>query len=77
MCIRDSDRPGHDLRYAIDSTKIREELGWEPQETFKTGLRKTVQWYLANREWVESVKTGAYRKWLEENYGNRVKDQTS
>ncbi len=71
------DRPGHDLRYAIDSTKIREELGWEPQETFETGLRKTVQWYLANKEWAESVKTGAYRKWLEENYGSRVKDQCS
>lgn len=69
-----ADRPGHDLRYAIDSTKIREELGWKPQETFETGLRKTVQWYLNNEEWIESVRTGAYRKWLEENYGKRVKN---
>jgi len=69
-----ADRPGHDLRYAIDSTKIREELGWKPEETFETGLRKTVQWYLNNEEWIESVRTGAYRKWLEENYGKRVKN---
>lgn len=56
-----TDRPGHDLRYAVDSTRLREELGWQPQETFETGLRKTVQWYLDNQEWVERVMSGAYR----------------
>jgi len=66
------DRPGHDLRYAIDAGKITAELGWKPAETFETGLRKTVRWYLENREWVESIKTGAYRTWMERNYGARV-----
>lgn len=56
-----ADRPGHDLRYAIDSGKIRRELGWSPVETFETGLRKTIQWYLDNQEWCERVQTGAYR----------------
>jgi dTDP-glucose 4,6-dehydratase len=65
------DRPGHDLRYAIDATKIKSELGWQPSETFETGLRKTIKWYLANPTWVENVKTGAYRTWLEQNYNNR------
>jgi dTDP-glucose 4,6-dehydratase len=65
------DRPGHDLRYAIDATKIRTELGWEPTETFATGLRKTIQWYLRNPEWVQQVRTGEYRKWIEKNYDNR------
>jgi dTDP-glucose 4,6-dehydratase len=55
------DRPGHDLRYAIDASKIREELGWTPQETFETGLRKTVQWYLENRAWWERIRSGLYR----------------
>jgi len=55
------DRPGHDARYAIDASKIDRELGWTPEETFETGLRKTVQWYLDNREWWERVLTGAYR----------------
>ena len=55
------DRPGHDLRYAIDAGKIRSELGWRPLETFETGLRKTVEWYLANRGWCERVQSGAYR----------------
>ncbi|MEX1362922.1 MAG: dTDP-glucose 4,6-dehydratase [Nannocystaceae bacterium] len=65
------DRPGHDLRYAIDATKIRDELQWEPTETFATGLRKTVQWYLDNPSWIEQVRTGEYRKWIEKNYQDR------
>jgi dTDP-glucose 4,6-dehydratase len=56
-----SDRPGHDRRYAIDATKIRQELGWQPRETFDTGLAKTVQWYLSNREWWERIRSGVYR----------------
>jgi dTDP-glucose 4,6-dehydratase len=56
-----TDRPGHDLRYAIDSSKIQRELGWRPQEQFETGLRKTVKWYLDNREWWEAVRSGSYR----------------
>lgn len=65
------DRPGHDLRYAIDATKIERELGWRPSETFESGLRKTVQWYLSNEAWIEGVRTGAYREWLQENYASR------
>jgi dTDP-glucose 4,6-dehydratase len=63
------DRPGHDRRYAIDASKIQRELGWSPKETLETGLRKTVQWYLDNPEWVESIQTGAYREWIERQYG--------
>ena len=66
------DRPGHDLRYAIDSTKLKRELGWQPQETFETGIRKTIRWYLENQSWVESVKTGEYRNWLAKNYDQRM-----
>jgi dTDP-glucose 4,6-dehydratase len=62
------DRPGHDQRYAIDASKIEKELGWRPTETFDTGIRKTVQWYLDNSEWVEDVVTGSYRDWLEKQY---------
>lgn len=62
------DRPGHDLRYAIDDTRIREELGWIPGETFESGLEKTVRWYLENPAWVEHVRTGEYRQWMKENY---------
>jgi len=65
------DRPGHDLRYAIDSTKIQKELNWYPKETFETGLDKTVRWYLDNSEWTESIKTGEYKKWMDQNYGER------
>ena len=63
------DRPGHDRRYAIDARKIERELGWRPVETFATGIRKTVRWYLANGDWVTQVKTGAYRDWVATQYG--------
>jgi dTDP-glucose 4,6-dehydratase len=65
------DRPGHDLRYAMDASKIERDLGWKPQETFATGLRKTVRWYLDHQDWVSSVRTGEYRRWIEQNYGGR------
>jgi dTDP-glucose 4,6-dehydratase len=63
------DRPGHDRRYAIDAAKIAQELGWTPAETFASGLRKTVQWYLANQAWVHNVTSGAYRDWVGKHYG--------
>ena len=63
------DRPGHDRRYAIDARKIERELGWKPQETFETGIRKTVQWYLDHADWVEGVTSGNYRNWLAKQYG--------
>lgn len=66
-----NDRPGHDLRYAINARKILSELGWKPLETFESGLRKTVQWYLKNDEWVNDVKSGAYVSWVNKNYGDR------
>ncbi|MCU4546195.1 dTDP-glucose 4,6-dehydratase [Acinetobacter pittii] len=62
------DRPGHDVRYAIDATKIKEELNWVPKESFETGLRKTVEWYLNNKEWVEHVQSGEYQSWLNKQY---------
>ena len=62
------DRPGHDRRYAIDARKIERELGWKPAETFDTGIRKTVQWYLDNPDWVANVQTGAYREWVQTQY---------
>jgi len=65
------DRPGHDRRYAIDSNKIEQNLGWSPKETFDTGMKKTIQWYLDNTAWVESVQTGAYREWISRQYGKR------
>jgi len=68
-----ADRPGHDRRYAIDARKIEHELGWKPVETFETGIRKTVQWYLGNQHWVNNVQSGAYRQWLEKNYAERAK----
>jgi dTDP-glucose 4,6-dehydratase len=64
------DRPGHDRRYAMDASKIEKELGWRPKETFETGIRKTVQWYLKNDEWVRGVTTGSYRKWIETQYSS-------
>lgn len=63
------DRPGHDRRYAIDATKIHRELGWKPAETFETGIRKTVQWYLDHPEWVANVQSGDYRHWIGQQYG--------
>lgn len=63
-----TDRPGHDRRYAIDARKLEAELGWKPAETFETGIRKTVQWYLANPQWVSNVQSGAYRDWVEKQY---------
>jgi len=62
------DRPGHDRRYAIDARKLERELGWKPQETFETGIKKTVQWYLDNQDWVNHVTSGEYRNWLEKQY---------
>jgi dTDP-glucose 4,6-dehydratase len=66
-----TDRPGHDRRYAIDASKIEHELGWKPAETFETGIRKTVQWYLDNPCWVANVQSGTYRTWVEKNYNRR------
>jgi dTDP-glucose 4,6-dehydratase len=63
-----TDRPGHDRRYAIDAHKLEAELGWKPAETFETGIRKTVQWYLANPQWVSNVQSGAYRDWVQKQY---------
>ncbi|MES2151389.1 MAG: dTDP-glucose 4,6-dehydratase [Pseudomonadota bacterium] len=65
------DRPGHDRRYAIDAGKLERELGWKPAESFETGIRKTVQWYLANQAWVADVQSGAYANWVERNYAQR------
>jgi dTDP-glucose 4,6-dehydratase len=62
------DRPGHDRRYAMDIAKIERELGWRPRETFASGLRKTIEWYLGNLEWVEHVTSGAYREWINLQY---------
>ena len=66
-----SDRPGHDRRYAMDADKIKRELGWTPAETFESGLRQTVRWYLDNAKWVEHVVSGSYRDWVQKNYSNR------
>jgi dTDP-glucose 4,6-dehydratase len=64
------DRPGHDRRYAMDASKIERELGWRPLETFESGIRKTVQWYLENEEWVRDVTSGSYRQWIETHYSS-------
>jgi dTDP-glucose 4,6-dehydratase len=66
-----ADRPGHDYRYAINSNRMARELGWRPTETFESGLKKTVRWYLDNSQWVDRVKTGAYRQWMKTNYEGR------
>ncbi|MES7737598.1 GDP-mannose 4,6-dehydratase, partial [Cutibacterium acnes] len=65
-----TDRPGHDRRYAMDARKIERELGWRPAETFDSGLRKTVQWYLEHPDWVQRVQSGAYREWVQRQYGH-------
>ena len=65
------DRPGHDRRYAIDASKIKKELGWEPKTSFEEGIRKTIEWYLENKEWLQSVKSGEYLEWYERNYLSR------
>jgi dTDP-glucose 4,6-dehydratase len=62
------DRPGHDRRYAIDAGKLKRELGWKPKETFDTGIKKTVQWYLDNSVWIEGVVSGSYREWLQKRH---------
>ena len=67
-----ADRPGHDRRYAIDARKIEQELGWRPAETFESGIRKTVQWYLDNPEWVQHVQSGAYRDWVQKQYAPKA-----
>ena len=66
-----TDRPGHDRRYAIDARKLERELGWKPAETFETGIRKTVEWYLSNPEWVANVQSGAYKDWVNKQYAGR------
>jgi len=71
LVTRVADRPGHDRRYAIDARKIASELGWKPRETFETGLARTVRWYLDNAEWVQQVRSGDYRKWIDTNYASR------
>jgi len=65
-----ADRPGHDRRYAIDSTKIRREIGWQPAETFASGMRRTVEWYLANAGWLAGVTSGEYRRWVDRHYSD-------
>ena len=67
-----TDRPGHDRRYAIDARKIEQQLGWKPAETFATGIRKTVQWYLDNQAWVANVQSGGYRDWVAKQYGTQA-----
>jgi len=66
------DRPGHDRRYAINAEKIADELGWRPAEPFESGLRRTVRWYLDHMDWVDNVRTGGYRNWIQQNYAERV-----
>ena len=65
------DRPGHDRRYAINASKLGRELGWRPRETFATGIRRTVEWYLSNAAWIQQVTSGDYRNWIAANYETR------
>ena len=66
------DRPGHDQRYAIDASKLRDECGWTPTRTLEQGLAETVRWYVQHQDWVSNITSGQYRKWIEENYGARA-----
>jgi dTDP-glucose 4,6-dehydratase len=66
------DRPGHDRRYAIDPTKIQQDIGWSPAETFESGMDKTVRWYLSHDDWIQTVRSGAYREWIDTNYAHRT-----
>ena len=72
-----TDRPGHDRRYAIDARKLEQQLGWKPAETFESGIRKTVQWYLDNPTWVANVQSGAYKDWVAQHYGEANKAETA
>jgi dTDP-glucose 4,6-dehydratase len=65
-----TDRPGHDRRYAIDASRVARELGWKPRESFQSGIRRTVTWYLDNETWITNVTSGAYRGWIDLQYGN-------
>jgi dTDP-glucose 4,6-dehydratase len=69
------DRPGHNRRYTIDCSKLKEELGWRQSVSFEEGLRKTVRWYIAHPDWVQHVRTGEYQQWIERNYGRHVRDK--
>ena len=71
ICDFETDRAGHDLRYAIDSTKIQKELGWEPSLQFEEGIEKTVRWYLDNQAWMDSITSWEYEKYYEDMYGNQ------
>ena len=64
-----TDRPGHDRRYAVDITKINRELGWQPTQSFETGIKETVQWYLEHQGWIDRVRSGEYRDWVAQQYG--------
>jgi dTDP-glucose 4,6-dehydratase len=67
-----TDRPGHDRRYAIDARKINGELGWQPEQQFESGIRRTVEWFLNNLDWVNDIRSGAYQQWIELNYAERL-----
>jgi len=72
-----ADRPGHDHRYAIDFTKLNAELKWSPRESFTTGLRRTINWYLDNPGWIDRIRSGAYAAWIDEQYGDSSVSQTA
>jgi len=71
------DRPGHDRRYAINAEKITRELGWQPEKQFEGGIRETVEWLLANMDWVDDVRSGHYKEWIELNYSQRLSGERS